>query len=240
MYKNALTGKRRFVLIGIVTIIILIVFCSVYISKNKVNAPEIMNNNFQELSNTDFSNVDSEMPEESLDNIKEVYFDIQEKLEIDPLDYDANIVKANILYRTKEYDKAILVYQKLAELNPDDYATYKSMGDVYYAQKKYEEAESAYLTALKNNAHNPTVYSQLAELYKHHLTDDNNGIKKFFEDGIENLGVNRFNLIQAYADYLEYIGEIENSITQWKIVSAEFPDNQPIKDRITELESRLK
>ena len=240
MYKNVLKGKRRVVLIGIVTIIILMVFCLVYISKNKVNAPETINNNFQELSNTDFSNVDSEMPEESLDNIKEVYSDIQEKLEIDPLDYDANIVKANILYRTKEYDKAILVYQKLVELKPDDYTAYKSMGDVYYAQKKYEEAESAYLTAVKNNAYNPTVYSKLAELYKYHLTDDKDGIKKFFEDGIQNLGANRFNLIQSYGDYLEYIGEIENSITQWKIVSAEFSDNQPIKDRITELEGRLK
>ena len=244
MYKNILKNKKKVIVIGFVVIILLIVICSVCLLKDsEVKAPEtnkIINNNFQKSTDTDFSKVDPNISEEVLNKLKEEYNSAQKKLKEDQFDYDANITKASILYRIKEYDKAVIIYKKLGELKPDDYTSFKSLGDVYYAQKKHKEAEQAYLVAIKNNPYNPSPYLQLAEVYKYYFTDDENKIKKFYEDGIAKLGVNRFSLIQSYADYLEHIGEDKNAIEQWKIVSEEFPDNQAIKDRIKKLENELK
>ena len=236
MCKKILKNKKK---VAVIILIILSVAYFLFYQNNETNISEETNVSFQELTNTDFSNIDPNMPEEVLNKLKENYSNVQEKLEEDQFDYDANMIKANILYQIKEYDKAVIVYQKLGELNSGDYASFKSLGDVYYAQKKYEEAEQAYLMAIKNNAFNPNVYSQLSDIYTYHLKDNKEGIKKFYENGIEKLGVNRFNLIQSYASYLESIGETENSIEQWKIISEEFPDNQPIKDKIIELEGKL-
>lgn len=243
MCKNFLKSKKKMVMIGFAVLILVAVIFSVYYFKNEVKAPEeveIINSEFQKSTDTDFSSVDPNMPEEVLNRLKENYNNAQEKLKEDQYDHDANIIKANVLYQIKEYEKAIIIYKKLGELNSGDYLSFKSLGDVYYAQKEYEKSEEAYLTAIKNNAYNPNVYAQLAEIYRYHLTDNKEKIKNFYEDGIEKLGTNRFNLIQSYAGYLEYIEEYQNSIEQWKIVSEEFPGNQAIKDKIKELEAKLK
>ena len=243
MCKNFLKSKKKIAIIGFIILILVAVIFSVYYFKNEVKVPEeieIINSEFQKSTDTDFSNVDLNMPEEVLNRLKENYNNAQEKLKEDQYDHEANIIKANVLYQIKEYEKAIIIYKKLGELNPSDYLSFKSLGDVYYAQKEYEKSEEAYLTAIKNNPYNPNVYSQVSELYRYHLTDNEDKAKKFYEEGIEKLGSNRFNLIQSYADYLEDIEEYQNSIEQWKIVSEEFSDNQAIKDKIKELENKLK
>ncbi len=246
MCKNFLkSGKKAIIIIGpvIVMLILAAVIFSVYYLKNEVKAPEeikTINSEFQKSTDTDFSKADPNMPEEVLNKLKESYNSAKKILKENQYDLNANIIKANILYQTKEYEKAIVIYEKLGELNPGDYLSFKSLGDVYYTQKEYKKAEEAYLTAIKNNPRNPNVYSQLSEIYEYHLRGDAEKIEKFYQDGIENLGSNRFNLIQSYASYLENIGEYKKSIEQWKIIFEQFPDNQPIKDKIKELETKLK
>jgi len=233
--ENIKSKKKPIVAIVLIIFLAIISYWAISYNKGASESPEP---SFQELSDTDFSNVDPNMPDEVLESIKNNYNNAQEVLNNDQYNLEANMRKANTLYQVKEYDKAIIIYQKMGELNPNNSASFKALGDVYYAQMNYEQAESMYLTAIKNAPGAPEAYSQLAEIYRYHLNGDEEKIKKFFEDGIGKLGINRYSLIQTYASYLEDIGDLENAIAQWKAVSMDFPDNQEIRDRIVELEEK--
>lgn len=206
------------------------------------NTPNNSNNaeglDFQALSNIDFSNIDPKMPEEVVNKQKEQYNQAAEKLKQDPFDFEANMQKASVLYFFDEYEKAIIIYKKLGELRPKNYLSFKGLGDCLSQLHKFTEAEKAYLKTLENNPYEYNTYLALAEIYRYHIKDNREKIVKFYEDGIKNLGENRLGLIQAYASQLEEWGEYKKSLEQWKIVSEEFPDNQPIKDKIKELEKK--
>lgn len=196
--------------------------------------------NFQELSDTDFSSADPNMSEEALNKQKKQYNQAAEKLKEDPFDFEANMQKAGVLYFLNEYEKAIIIYEKLGELRPKNFLSFKGLGDSLSQIHRFAEAEESYLKTLENNSYEYNTYMALAEIYRYHLKDDKVKITKFYEDGIKNLGENRFGLIQSYASQLEEWGEYNKALAEWKIVSEEFPDNSPIKDKIKEIENKLK
>jgi len=205
-----------------------------YKNAEKQNAQEY---EFQVLSNTNFSDVDPNMPEEILNMQKEKYNTAMEKLVNDPFDFEANINKASVLYALNEFEKAILIYKKMGEIKPKNFLSFKGLGDCYAKLKNYPEAEKSYLKTLENNPHELNTCLALAEIYRYHLKDDQDKILKFYENSIKNLGDNRFNLIQTYAEQLEEWGYFNKALEQWEIVLEEFPDNEPIKSKVKKLKS---
>lgn len=194
---------------------------------------------FQSSTDTDFSKVDPNMPKNILDKIKTTYESAKERLTDDPYAFGPNMEKAGALYSVREYEKAVIIYKKLGELKPENFISFRALGGAYVALKKYPEAEQAYLVAIKNDLTELQSYMALADIYTNSLKGDKDKIQKFYEDGIRNLGSNGYSLIKSYATYLESIGEYTKSIDQWRIVSKEFPDDQAVKEKITELENKL-
>ncbi|TRZ77484.1 hypothetical protein D4R87_02665 [bacterium] len=204
---------------------------------NSENNQNVQKYEFQTLSDIDFSSVDQNIPKEILNKQQERYAKAIDKLENSPLDFEANMEKASVLYSFNEFEKAILIYEKMGEIKPKNFLSPKGMGDCYSKLKRYPEAEEAYLKTLENNTHELNTYLALAEIYRYHLKDDQSKILKFYENGIKNLGDNKFNLVQTYAEQLEEWGYFNKALEQWEIVLEEFPDNEPIKSKVKKLKS---
>lgn len=194
---------------------------------------------FRKSTKVDFSVEHPEISAESLESMKEDYTRAEEILAKDAYNFDANMTKAEILFQTGDYEKALIVYEKLAKLNSSDSRPFKAMGDVYFNQGKYDEAESMYLTAIEKDAHNLKAYKQLSEIYRYYKKDDKAKIEKFYQDGINNLGDDKFAIVQSYAYYLEDIGEYERAIEQLKHILIVFPDEEETKNKIAELQVKL-
>jgi len=227
---------NKILTVAIVVVIVMLGFQSVKFAKNwKENRQTKQEFEFQILSNTNFANVDPNMPEEVLKSQKEKYNQAMEKLKEDPFDFEANMIKAGVLYFLNEYEKAIIIYEKLGELRPKNFLSFKGLGDSLSQLHKFAEAESAYLKTINNNSHELNAYLALAEIYRYHIKDNKEKIRKFYEDGIKNLGSDRFSLIQNYASQLEEWGEYEKALEQWKAVLEEFPDNEAIKLKVRHL-----
>lgn len=72
--------------------------------------------------------------------------DLYEGLEIKEIER-----KAKEFYRSKEYSKALIGYNKLISLDDGNYKFYNRRGNAKYALKKYEEAIEDYKKALNIN-----------------------------------------------------------------------------------------
>jgi len=217
-------SKKSLLKIATAVLVISIIFFTGYylkqnIQRNRNNQKQIL----QTSSDIDFADFAESVPENILDKQKEKYNNAIEKLKEDPNDFEANMQKASVLYFLNEYEKAIIVYQKLAKLRPKSYLPFKGLGDCYSQIKDYAEAEKAYLKTIENNPYQSTYYISLAEIYRYHLKDNREKIEEFYQKGIKKLGSNRFNLIQAYASQLEEWGEDKKALEQWKLVLENFP-----------------
>lgn len=231
------SGKKKFPAKALIAITIMIAAFAVYYK------PTWDRVQFQKTTNTDFSAVSSDIDMEDLGDMKDEYNKAKEVLAKDEYNLDANISKADILSRTGEYDKATVIYEKMAKMYPSDARAFNRLGAVYAYQKKYTEAENSFLTAIKLQPQDAATYIELANLYLATKEESTNREKvtRFYEEGIKALADGKDNmvLVETYAKSLERVGDYAKAIEKWNVVLAASPDDQFIKDKIAELQSQL-
>lgn len=86
-------------------------------------------------------------------------------LVFDPVNINALSLLGNILYASKRYAEAELLFRKQEKLKPDDATIYNSLGSILAKQKKYDEAISAILKALELDPDSPVANINLAGIY---------------------------------------------------------------------------
>jgi len=206
--------------------------------------PEAQKNQFQKSTDANFSSVpNKDLDEGDLEKLKAEYDEAGKTLKNNGYDLEANLKKADILYRMQEYDKAIAVYKKMQEKNPADARPLQGLGSVYFIEKKYQDAKYAYEAAIKNDAENLDAYLQLGRIYRitGKETDDRDAVKKFYEDGISRLGDSKLRLMESYADCLERIGENDKAMEQLNAAFAVAPDEdkESVQVEITKLQAKM-
>lgn len=100
---------------------------------------------------------------EKYDDAKQAY---QSALKIKP-DYKLAISNfGSILYRTKNYDSAIILYKKLIALNSKPSASnYNSLADAFYSKSSYDSAVVYYKLAIALDSSHSNYFVNLGEAY---------------------------------------------------------------------------
>lgn len=236
MEEKTEKGRKKTKLIAILAVIAAI--SAVFL------VPAAQKYQFQKSTDANFSSVSNkDLDEGDLEKLKAEYGEAGKILQNNGYDLEANLKKADILRGIQEYDKAIAVYKKMQEKNPADARPSQGLGSVYFIQKKYQDAKDAYEAAVKNDAKNLDAYLQLARIYRvtGKETDDKDAVKKFYEDGISQLGDNKLRLAEAYAAYLERIGENDKAMEQLNAALAAAPedDKESVQVEITRLQAKM-
>ncbi len=76
------------------------------------------------------------------------------------------------LEHLKEYDKALLTYNKLLNQKPDYPLVHRRLGDLYFAKEDYDRAMQEYEQAVEETPEDPVILEQLAVCY-HYLNFNN-------------------------------------------------------------------
>lgn len=198
---------------------------------------------FQEKTDSDFTNVSEDIDEEDLSDIKSEYDQAKETLAKNQYDLDANLTKAGALLLIGETDKAMDIYKKMTELYPLDARAFDTLGTIYDDQKNYAEAEKNLLTAIKLQPQSADAYITLAAVYRHTREESENREKvtKFYTDAISALSTTEDNIVmlESYAKSLERIGDYAKAIEEWNAVLAITPDDQFVKDKIADLQAKM-
>lgn len=118
------------------------------------------------------------------------------------------VLLGNVYQEMRQFDKALLQFQKALETNPQYYTAWVNQGIIYRITKKPDEAERCYKEALKMAPNDPYLLTSLGAL---------SVTKKEYSDAIAllkksihldpTLNVSYGNLAFAYAE----MGDIENA-----------------------------
>jgi tetratricopeptide (TPR) repeat protein len=81
---------------------------------------------------------------------------------------DSKLILTQIISKCldlKDYDNAIIYYNKYINLAPNDVESINSLYTLLYGLNKFDEAEKLLLSGLKNNSNNLSLFSNLAGFY---------------------------------------------------------------------------
>jgi tetratricopeptide (TPR) repeat protein len=113
-----------------------------------------------------------------------------------------------------------------------------NIGNVYKVIGDYEKANNYYDRALEiTNNSEYNIYLAKIDLYLYHLEKSEVEMKSLYEEAIKNLAENA-PIYTKYAAYLREIGDYDNALAYYQILSEKYPDNQGYKDRINELKNK--
>ncbi|MFQ5721879.1 MAG: tetratricopeptide repeat protein [Candidatus Aminicenantales bacterium] len=77
----------------------------------------------------------------------------------------ADLKKGNELFKQKNYEEAIALYNKILEKNPDAYPINKNIGNCYFALEQYDKAEEYYLKVLAKDPNNNHIKLLIGNTY---------------------------------------------------------------------------
>ncbi len=81
------------------------------------------------------------------------------------------ILKSELLYNLKEYNKGIAFFKKILKEDPDNAEIHYRLGLFYNAQGWDEEALNSFLKAIKANPEHPYGNNEAAEIYRKHYEE---------------------------------------------------------------------
>jgi tetratricopeptide (TPR) repeat protein len=85
--------------------------------------------------------------------------------ELDPNFVPAYQRLAELYFNTKQHDRSVAEYRKVAERRPDDAAPHSHIGMVEYSRQNYDAAAESYRQALARNPNDDIAANNLAMLY---------------------------------------------------------------------------
>ena len=133
--------------------------------------------------------------------------------------------RANSLYRSKDYDSAIKLYQKILKLDANHYAAIGNIATSYFYSQKYDNAIPYLQKLIEIDSANSWWYNFLSQSYFHTKDYDNslnmafNAVKKAPSDNNHHL-----NLAYTIYEIADELGakKIHSILKKWYM---EFPQN---------------
>lgn len=136
------------------------------------------------------------------------------------------------------YYKSIEAYQKATDVSDGKvWIPFLNLGNVYVLVGDFENAEKSYDKALEI-APDSAIYLAKIQLYRYDLKKSEDEIIDIYKEALSKSADN-LDLTIKYAAYLRDIGQDEESLKYWKVVSEKFPTDQRYKDEIADLEKKI-
>ncbi len=153
--------------------------------------------------------------------------------------YQGYMGVANSLRAMGNYEGAEQAYFDMIEKFPNDELIYHNLGVLYEDMHQYLEAAKAYSTSIAKKPDELIAHMKLADLYVKYSSQPGKA-KEVYLKALEATG-NHPEMLKAYAGYLEYTeNNLSEALLYWKEVLKAYPDNQAVKERVEELENKLK
>ena len=155
---------------------------------------------YQRVGREETKNLSLDNPEQLFNVVVPADFDdakkerLAEKLAEARVLYEKNkednwtwVVLGNMYEFVRDYDRAILAYEKATELNKNTITAILSLADIYERQKKnYALAEEYYKKAIAIDNTKPDIYITLAKLYEFRLNQLDKSEGAYLQ-GLQNL-----------------------------------------------------
>jgi tetratricopeptide (TPR) repeat protein len=154
--------KKKLVYSGILVIILLVIFAWFYF-KNNSNIGNVDWTNSEVVFNIaipeDFEAHQIERLQEKIATAKKAYTE-------EPDDNYTWVIVADAYKFARDYERAILAYEKSLVMQPDDVISVINLGTIYEKyQIDYNKAEEYYSRAISIFPQMPDLYDRLAKLY---------------------------------------------------------------------------
>lgn len=155
------------------------------------------------------------------DDYREMTGDILRKaVELDPEDYESNLLLGVYYIDNNEYEKAKKYLRKSIEIKPSDIKSYFYLGEVLRDQGKLNEAKDIYSEILEIDTDNYSTLLTLAAIYEQ--TGDINGAETYYKGLMQNYPSNPL-VYEEYGGFLYRTGRITESVIQFE--NAEILEN---------------
>jgi tetratricopeptide (TPR) repeat protein len=131
----------------------------------------------------------------------------------------------NMYEFVRDYDRALVVYQKSLAKQPNDVIAILNIATIYEEQKKdYKEAEKYYSQAIVLFPEMPDVYERLANLYWHKMNKLQEAETTYIQ-GIDQT-VGKPELIVSLINFYEKTEQLEKQKASAKKLLELYPDNE--------------
>ena len=90
----------------------------------------------------------------------------QKAVELDPLDYQGYYIQGTIAIAKKDFETAILNYEKALALNPEILGIYTNLGAAYFATNQLDKAANTLLKVVEIDEENATAHYHLGNIYQ--------------------------------------------------------------------------
>jgi len=136
--------------------------------------------------------------------------------------------------------QALKIYQQgISQFGSQNVIFYWSAGSVANGLGEFEMAEKYYKSAIAVAPVYGEGYTYLAELYRFKMKKIPDEIIKVYNNGLKATEGN-MQLLLEKSSYLRAIGRYEESLSGYKDLLEQYPNNKGFKDVILELEEKLK
>lgn len=133
---------------------------------------------------------------------------------------------------------AISAYKKALKIKPADFFGLNNIATSYRVLGNYKKAEEFYRELVRVNPGDTNVYRNLADVFRAQYPEDEEGIVRIMESGIE-VVLEPGDLLSYLGVYFRDRGKIEEAIGYFENLTKRYPDNKPYKAELAELKEKL-
>lgn len=142
--------------------------------------------------------------------------------------WEAWIAIGNAYRLVKDYDRAILAYQKSLELQANNILGHRNLAEVYNMDlKDYEKAVAHYRLAIDNQFGDPELYITLAQVYGRKMNEPEKAEQVYIE-GYRSTGFNARVLVELI-EFYKYTDNDEKYRENVRLLLEQNPDNEQYK-----------
>jgi tetratricopeptide (TPR) repeat protein len=162
---------------------------------------------------------------------------LNSELEKYPNDYETLLKIGNIYMMLEEYEKAENVFLQAAEAEPSYGPAYANLGELYgsFWEEKLKAVEY-YKKAIELTPWRSQYYRSLADLYRSDFPEKEGEIEPLMLTGAEKYPQN-MDFYTYLASYFRQKSDLSKAIYYLKAALKIEPDNETLKQELTELES---
>jgi tetratricopeptide (TPR) repeat protein len=175
--------------------------------------------------------------EQDIEKAKE-YIKIEEVKETGS-SYQGYMAIANDLRGLGKYEESEKAYQDMITRFPDDELIFHNLGVLYEDMHQYLSAARAYSTSIEKKPVEIIAHTKLADLYLNHSTTPAKA-KEVYLKALQDTE-NHKEIVKAYASYLETVEKnLSEALLYWEQALTQSPNNDAIKQRVEELQAKIK
>lgn len=142
--------------------------------------------------------------------------------------------------RTVFFERSLSAYEQgIKKFGQQNILFYLNAGNVAERLKDFVRAEKYFKKAIEISPADESGYIELTDLYSYKMSKSKMEVVAVYEAGMKVM-MNPVTLIYARGSYLRRIGDYENALVDYQILSQNYPDHVGYKAIVAELNDLIK